>query len=177
MSQHDESGPGNLSTKRLLDLARLHLNHPYKIEVRRSVGAGVVWLVFAAILLTLGGLCLYNFGREAFGALVTMGLLLGGVWNLIWGLIWVSDRSPVLTLGDKGLLDSRICPETLIPWTIIRRTTLSRTTRNGAEESARLTLFLSQPVDGQYELEINLTNLDCNAQEIFRVIGRRADLE
>jgi hypothetical protein len=132
--------------------------------------------VFAGILLTLGVMCLVNFGSEGLAMLAGVGLLLGGVWNLAWGLIWVADRLPLFILGAEAFVDCRALPETRISWDVIGRAKLSRTTRNGSEESATLMLWLFKPVGGQYQLEFDLTNVDCGSQEILRIIGERADL-
>jgi hypothetical protein len=147
-----------------------------RIEVRRSVGAGVVWLIFAAILLTLGGLCLFKFGSVGAAILIGVGLVLGGLWNLGRGLLWVLDREPVLILDADALIDRRRSPAAHYPWALIRRARLSRTTRNGSEESATLTLELSEMVS-ERQVQIDLMNLDHSAQGIFQIIGQRADLQ
>jgi hypothetical protein len=168
--------PDHLSTDQLLALMRQGILGPREHQIRRSVAAGVVWLVFAAILLTLGSLCLYHFGRAGMAVLFGAGMILGGLWNLVWGLIWVSDRSPVLILGADALVRPGDAPER-IPWTNIRKATLSRTTRNGVEQSAWVTLILHESLCGRHQIEINLSHLDCDSNATFKVIGARANLQ
>jgi hypothetical protein len=158
----------------LLGVVRRHLMR-CRVEVRRSVASGVGALILAAILMTLGGLCLYLFSAAGMAVLIGLGLFLLGAWNLGWGLLWVMDRQPVLILGADALIDRRASPEAHYPWAMIRRARLTRTTRNGSEESATLTLELSGLVVNR-EATIDLRYLDHGSQEIFRLIGQRADL-
>jgi hypothetical protein len=162
-----------LSTEELLRLTERFVR-ARPVKVRRSLAAGITWLVFAAILLTLAALCLYHLGQAGIAVLFGIGLVLGGLWNLLWGLIWVADRSPILILGAAALIDCR-GGNRRIPWAAIRRATLHRTSRNGSEESATLTLSLSGSLVG-CEVAIDLANLDHGSHEILRVIGQRAEL-
>jgi hypothetical protein len=176
MTEHTPPVLDSWTSDQLLSIIRQQLSTPRKIEVRRSLGDGILWLVFAAVLLTLGGLCLHHFGRVGLGKLFGTGLVLGGMWNLVWGLIWVADRTPVLTLGASALV-SRISGAVVhIPWTNISRAQLSRSTRNGAEESAWMTLFLHEVIAGQSRVTISLANLDSYSEKIFGLIGERANL-
>jgi hypothetical protein len=177
MAQQSEAGLSNLTTEQLLALARRWASHPQEVVVRRSIGAGVAWLIFAAILGTIGGFLSYNLADAGAGALIGGAFLLGALWNLIWGIIWIADRSPFLVLGADALVDCRSVPHQRFLWTNIRRATLHRTTRNGAEQSATMTMFLHEAVGGRDEVRINLMNLTHGAQQIFHLIGVRADLK
>jgi hypothetical protein len=177
MTEQNESSPSDLGNEGLYATIRNLIRKRVRLEIKRSVGAGVAWMIFAAFLLFGGGFCLRYYGEAVVGMLVAIGLLLGGLYNLVWGLVWIADRSPMLILAEDALIDARTAPEQRIPWSIICRGNLARTTRNGAEQSARLTLYLSQPVGGSYEWSIDASNLDCDSQWLFKMIGERADLK
>jgi hypothetical protein len=145
------------------------------VEVRRAVGAGVAWLIIAGILMTLGVLCLYHFGRAGIATLAGLALLLGGLWNLVWGLVWVLDRSPMLTLGSDGLVDHRGSGRR-ISWDSILRGTVHRRTRNYSEESATLTLVVGHGYGKSYQVHFNLMHLDHSSYQIVNIISDRANL-
>jgi hypothetical protein len=162
-----------LSPHELLGLARYVLDRPRQIEVRRCLGAGIVWLIIGFILLSVGGLCLANPGRYIPVLVLGVGLLLWGLCNLIRGLIFALDRSPVLTLDVEMLIDHRT--DRRYPWSAIRKASLARTTENGRETSATLTLMLSELLV-EREVRIDVANLDYSACGIFRIVGQRANL-
>ena len=173
MTPTNDSNFADLDPRDVLALVRTALNRR-KIEVRRSLGAAIGSLIVAAVLLVLGVLCLVNCGTVVVLGLLGLGLLLGALWNLVLGLVGVLDRSPQLTLDADMLIDHRA--ERRYPWSMIRRATLRRTTRNGVQQSATLILQLNELL-AQREARINLADLDHDGSDIFRLVGERAGLE
>src|SRR5262249_53857887 len=105
------------------------------------------------------------------------GMILAGLYNLVRALIAFCDRSPQLVLGADALIDYTGGAARRYPYAAIRGAQLHRRTRNGSEESATLTLQLSELLAGPREVQIVLTHLDHDSQWLFRTLGARADLK
>jgi hypothetical protein len=175
MAQSDAS-LDNPSTDELLARVRGFLNELPPVVIRRSVSAAIGRLIVGAFVLGLGTLALYHFNKSTVELVVGSGFALYGVWNLLLGLVGVVDRSPQLVLDSEGLTDYQGGAGRIL-WTNIRRASLHRSTRNGSEMSASLTLTLFEPIHGKDQIEITLTDLDCSSTGLLEVIGRRANLE
>ncbi len=173
MAQQNNSYLDRLSPEELLRFVQRFLDRR-EIEVRRCVGSGLGWMTGSVFLLGLGGVLLYHFAALALMALLGSGVILLGLAVLVRGLVWVTDRAPVLILGAEALVDRR--KDCRIPWAVIRRATLHRTTRNGFEDGATLVLGLSEPVGGRFEVALDLADLDHDSGQLLRVVGQRANL-
>jgi hypothetical protein len=177
MSQHSDSVVEHLNTEPVPAQPQRPFIQPSDVLVRRSIASGIGWLIIGGIWMTFGVVGVGNFRGETGFTVIGAVFLLLGVWNLIRGLIWLADRAPVLILSDEALIDCRSYPQQQFAWSNVERANLYRTTRRGSEESATLTLYLREAVGGKYQVRINLSNLNRTGQDIFSIIGRRADLK
>ena len=173
MSDSRESLLDGLSLEQLRALAR---KLGPEVVIRRSIAGGVVSLFFAVVLGGLvGDVFSWTSGNNRIRLRLGGALFLAGLYNLARALIAFFDRSPQLILGRDALIDCRT--DRRYPYAAIRGAQLHRTLRNGSEESATLSLQLSEMLAGPREVEIALTHLDTDAQFIFRTLGARADLK
>jgi hypothetical protein len=163
--------------EQILSMLAAHLSGPRPLTARLSREAGIASLVIGMIPAVIAGVILYNTRKlDGMLGLIVLGLGLWAAINFIWGLWYVCDRSPRLILDENGLTDFTSGLKRVIPWSAVARANLYRTTRNGSEESATLTLYLNSRILRDSEVTISVNNLDHSSQEILRVVGRWANL-
>jgi hypothetical protein len=164
----------DLKPEEVLGLVRQAITRRLKIEVRYSIAAAIGMMIGSVFPLIPGILILVHGAGVPLLLLLGLAFLAGGLYYLVRGLVGVCDRSPQLTLGINKLFDHRAGRE--YAWADIRKASLSRTTRNGSETSATLTLTVGDFLSGD-TVDINVADLDHSSTEIFRIIGERANLE
>lgn len=167
----------DLGREQLLAAISRHLAAPRPLTARLCSASGVVTALFGLIPAGVAAAILCN-TRQLDGPqpLVVLGLVLWAAFAIAWGLWYVLDRSPRYVLDENGLADHTGPRPRVFPWGAVSRATLHRSTRRGAEQSATLTLYLNSPIFREREVELDVTNLDHSSEEIFRAVGKWADL-
>ncbi len=162
----------------LLAAISRHLDAPRPITARLCRESGVVTAVLGCIPGIIAAVILHNTRGKLDGPLplIVFGL---GLWSfvaILWGLWYVCERSPRLVLDETGLTDHTSGLKRVIPWDAVARATLHRTTKNGSEQSATMTLYLNSRVMRDSEVSIDVTCLDHSSEAIFRAVGKWARL-
>jgi hypothetical protein len=151
---------------------------PRPLTARLSIGSGIATIVVGLVPGGIGTAIACNVPKlEDLLLVIVAGLMLWSLIALVWGLWYVLDRSPRYVLDEAGLADHTGAQKRLYPWSAVARATLHRSTRRGAEQSATLTLYLNSPYIREREVELDVSNLDQPSEEIFRAVGKWANLQ
>ena len=134
--------------------------------------------MFGCIPGVIAGVILYNTAGKLDGPLplIVLGLGLWSFVSIAWGMWYVCDRSPRLVLDEGGLTDYTSGMKRVIPWDVVSRATLHRTTRNGAEQEATLTVYINSQVMRDRHIAIDVTCLDHGSEAILSAVGKWARL-
>jgi len=168
----------NSERSALLAAISRHLDAPRPLTARLDRGAGIGTTVLGCIPGIIAGVILYNTAGELRGPLplIVLGLGLWSFASIASGMWYVCDRSPRLVLDEAGLTDYTPGLKRVIPWDAVSRATLHRTTRNGSEQSATLTLYINSRVMRDSEIALDVTYLDHGSDEILAAVGKWARL-
>lgn len=165
------------SRDEILSFLARALAGPRPLTARLSREAGIATVIVGLIPAGIVAAILWNTRKlDGVPLLFVMGLGLWAAISFLWGMWYICDRSPRLVLDENGLTDYTSGLKRVIPWSAVARATLHRTTRNGSEESATLTLYLNSRILRDSEVSLDVKNLDHSSSEILRAVGRWANL-
>lgn len=146
-----------------------------RVSCRRSPSSDEMVVVFAVVFL-VGSIASWfvlqdmDFNQVAnspewFGVAIPIALVLVGGVCLMWA---IANRIAgiMFEMDDDGLTDHR--GDGRIPWVLIRSIDVELTTINRRVKRAKLVLYVGQQADDLHTVEVDLSGLDVEPQELVR---------